>query len=124
MRLVEKTLATNDHSGDGRCRLAGRPGSGAADWPMGGGEYRRGGGGADGALSGSAGCYRLMGRADISGQTTTFGPVATTRMACASTVMDQERRLLDALTSTRSYRIADSVLTLHDGSGVELVRLA
>jgi heat shock protein HslJ len=63
-----------------------------------------------------------MGRAAISGQTITFAPVAT--MACVRTVMDQERRLLDAFTSTCSYRIAGSVLTLHDGSGVELVRLA
>jgi heat shock protein HslJ len=91
---------------------------------MGGGEHRRGGDGADGAVGGSGGCNRLMGRADISGQTITFGPVATTRMACAGTAMDQQRRLLDALTSTRSCRIAGTILTLHDGSGVELVRLA
>jgi heat shock protein HslJ len=38
--------------------------------------------------------------------------------------MDQERRLLDALASTRTYRIAGNILTLQDGSNVEPVRLA
>jgi heat shock protein HslJ len=80
---------------------------------MGGGEHRRRGDGADGTVSGSAGCYRLMGRADVGGQTITFGPVAT--MACAGTVMDQERMLLDALTSTRSYRIAAAYLLFTTG---------
>jgi heat shock protein HslJ len=79
---------------------------------------------ADGAVSGSGGCNRLMGRADVSGQTVTFGPLATTRMACTAAVMAMERKLLDTLTATRSYRIAGSLLTLHDASGVELVRLA
>jgi len=37
--------------------------------------------------------------------------------------MQQERKLLDALAATRSYRIADAMLTLHDTSGAELVRL-
>jgi heat shock protein HslJ len=79
---------------------------------------------ADGAVSGSGGCNRLMGRAGISGQTIKFGPLATTRMACSAAVMAMERKLLDAFTATRSYHIAGSLLTLHDASGVELVRLA
>lgn len=78
---------------------------------------------ADGRVTGSGGCNRLMGRADIDGAAITFGTIATTRMACASNVMDQERKLLDALAATRSYRIADAMLTLHDASGAELVRL-
>jgi heat shock protein HslJ len=77
----------------------------------------------DATVSGSGGCNRLIGRADISGAAITFGRVATTRMACSGPVMDQERRLLDALAATRGYRITGSVLMLHDASGVELVRL-
>jgi len=78
---------------------------------------------ADGRVTGSGGCNRLMGRAEISAESITFGTIATTRMACAPNVMNQERKLLDALAATRSYRIADAVLTLHDASGAEMVRL-
>jgi putative lipoprotein len=77
----------------------------------------------DGKVTGSGGCNRLMGRADIDGAAITFGAIATTRMACAPNVMQQERRLLDAMAATRGYRIADTVLTLHDASGAELARL-
>jgi putative lipoprotein len=78
---------------------------------------------ADGQVTGSGGCNRLMGRAEIGSETITFGALATTRMACPPEVMQQERKLLDALSATRSYRIADVTLTLHDASGAELVRL-
>ena len=78
----------------------------------------------DGALSGSGGCNRLMGRADIKGEAVTFAPVATTRMACAPDIMQQERKLLDALQATRSYRLDGAALTLRDVSGAELMRLA
>ena len=78
---------------------------------------------AGGRVTGSGGCNRLMGRTDINGESITFGAIATTRMACAPAVMQQDRKLLDALAATRSYRIADAMLTLHDTSGAELVRL-
>ena len=78
----------------------------------------------DGALSGSGGCNRLMGRADIKGEAIAFAPVATTRMACAPDIMQQERKLLDALQATRSYRFDGAALTLRDVSGAELMRLA
>jgi heat shock protein HslJ len=77
----------------------------------------------DGKVTGSGGCNRLTGRAEISGDSITFGAIATTRMACAPNVMQQERKLLDALAAARSYHIADIVLTLHDAPGVELIRL-
>ena len=47
--------------------------------------------------------------------------MATTRMACAPNVMQQERKLLDALQATRSYRFDGAVLTLRDVSGAELI---
>lgn len=79
---------------------------------------------ADGRATGSGGCNRLMGRADINGEAITFGTLATTRMACVPAVMEQERNLLDALAATRSHRVTSATLTLHDASGAELVRLA
>jgi heat shock protein HslJ len=78
---------------------------------------------ADGRVTGSGGCNRLMGRADINGETIRFGTLATTRMACAPAIMERERKLLDALATTRTYRIADTMLTLHDASSAEVARL-
>jgi putative lipoprotein len=77
----------------------------------------------DGKVTGSGGCNRLMSRADIDGAAITFGTIATTRMACGPGVMQQERKLLDAMAATRSYRVADAMLTLHDASGATLIRL-
>src|SRR5262245_17332334 len=39
--------------------------------------------GADGAVSGSGGCNRMTGRVVIAGHRMTFGPLASTKMACA-----------------------------------------
>jgi putative lipoprotein len=59
----------------------------------------------DGRTSGSGGCNRLMGKARITGAAITFGPLATTRMACSPAVMDQERKFLSALEAVRSWRV-------------------
>ena len=79
---------------------------------------------ADGRVTGSGGCNRLMGRTDINGESITFSTLATTRMACAPAVMQQERKLLDALQATRSYRLDGAALTLRNVSGRELMLLA
>jgi putative lipoprotein len=78
---------------------------------------------ADGAVSGSGGCNRLMGRAKISSEAVRFAAIATTRMACAPAVMEQERRLLEALAATRSYRVNGAGLALRDASGGHLIEL-
>ena len=79
---------------------------------------------ADGALSGSGGCNRLMGRADIKGEAVTFAPSQrrgwrVRRTSCsrnASCSMRCRRRA--AIAST------EAALTLRDVSGAELMRLA
>jgi heat shock protein HslJ len=55
---------------------------------------------ADGRVAGDAGCNRYTGsaRAEASGSLS-VGPLASTRMACAQGVMDQEARYLAALGS-------------------------
>ncbi|MET9465071.1 META domain-containing protein [Streptomyces sp. NPDC006544] len=48
---------------------------------------------ADGSASGSLGCNRFNARATVEGDSLTFGPLTTTRMACEGAVGDLERTL-------------------------------
>jgi putative lipoprotein len=77
--------------------------------------------GPDQAAYGSGGCNRFRGSATISGDTLRFGPLASTMMACPPAVMDQERKFLDALEATRSYRFEGPFLYFLDASGAKLV---
>ena len=76
----------------------------------------------NGAVSGSGGCNRLMGQAKVDGTAVTIGPLATTRMACAPALMNQERTFLSALEATRSYRFEGDILRFYDAAGAELIR--
>ena len=80
--------------------------------------------GADGHLSGSAGCNRVIGSFTTTDGTIKLGPLATTQMACAEPegVMDQESRLVAALETAATYhvegptlemRTADDALAVH-----------
>ena len=48
-------------------------------------------------------------------QEITFGPIATTRMACDETSMEAEAHVLDVLQGTVTYEIEADVLTLTNG---------
>lgn len=64
---------------------------------------------ADGEVSGSASCNRYFGTVVVGEHgALRFGPLASTMMACADLVMDQERRFLRALESVRFYLIGPS----------------
>lgn len=78
---------------------------------------------ADGAVSGSGGCNRYGGTADITGSSISFGPLAATRMACPPAQMDQETKFFDALERARSWKIAGSNLLLLGSDGTAVVRL-
>lgn len=58
---------------------------------------------ADGTVSGSGGCNRMSGRATIEGRQISFGPLASTNMACAPASMDQEHRFFTALGEVRRW---------------------
>lgn len=79
----------------------------------------------DGAVSGSGGCNRYFSRAKLSGETISFAEIGSTYMQCPPALMNQERRFLDVLGKTRSYRI-DTVgkLVLLDEDGKEIATLA
>lgn len=71
---------------------------------------------ADGSISGSGGCNRMTGKAVISGDQITFGPIASTDMACTPAAMTQEQKFFDALSRVRSWSIHAGIhrLTLID----------
>ncbi len=79
---------------------------------------------ADGRVSGNAGCNRFAGGASIAGSAVSFGNLASTRMACAPAIDDQEMRYLDALGRVAGWRTENGLLHLLDASGQSLLRFA
>jgi putative lipoprotein len=80
----------------------------------------------DGAVSGSGGCNRFAGRAEIGDGTIRFGPIAGTKMMCPPAAMDQEMKFFAALPQAASWRIDQQTrnLTLLDAEGRALVVFA
>lgn len=76
----------------------------------------------DGKVTGNAGCNGYFGSVIIAGEAMSFGNLGSTRKACAEPAMVQESKLLNALDSTRGYRLQDGELVLLDGAGSPLVR--
>ncbi|KFC75611.1 Heat shock protein-like protein [Bosea sp. LC85] len=80
---------------------------------------------ADGKVSGTGGCNRMSGSAKLSGPQISFGPLASTRMACTLAAMNQESKFFAALESARSWRIdRQDKLVLLDAGGTPIMRLA
>lgn len=71
-----------------------------------------------GRVSGHGSCNRFMGSFELTGEGLAFGPIASTRMACAPELMQQESRLLDLLAEVLRFEVkADGRLVLHAGGG-------
>lgn len=62
--------------------------------------------------SGSAGCNRFSGTYEVDGNALTFGPLATTRMACPPEIMAVEDALLKALAAETAWSLQDGTLVL------------
>jgi heat shock protein HslJ len=73
-------------------------------------------------ISGSGGCNRLMASFEATHVELSFGPVATTLMACSEEIMERERGFLRALESTTGFELAGRELWLLAGDAV-LARL-
>lgn len=61
---------------------------------------------AEGRVAGRASCNNFMGGYELTGEGLSFGPAATTMMACAPALMDQERRFLEVLEAVNGFRIS------------------
>lgn len=57
----------------------------------------------DGKLSGSTGCNRFSGTYRVNGSHMTIGTLATTRMACAEALMNQEAAFVEAVSSISQF---------------------
>lgn len=71
--------------------------------------------------TGFAGCNRMAGKYELSGDSLRLGPFALTRMACEKG-MELEKAYLAALESTRTYRLSPRGLELVGSTG-SLARL-
>ncbi|MEI7848028.1 MAG: META domain-containing protein [Chloroflexota bacterium] len=74
--------------------------------------------GQDGKISGSVGCNTLSGNLSISSDQITFGPIASTLMACADPVMVQEGYVLNILTGTAKFTLENNTLTIINGENI------
>jgi heat shock protein HslJ len=67
-----------------------------------------------GRVAGNASCNRFTGSAEISGDTITFGMLASTRMACAdNAASSQETEYLTALAAAKRFELKDSTLLIY-----------
>jgi heat shock protein HslJ len=77
----------------------------------------------DASLSGSSGCNRYMGKAEISSTSVRLRRIGATSMLCfAQEVMDKESRFGQALDQTRSVQKQQEMLLLLDEAGKVLWR--
>ncbi len=72
-------------------------------------------------VAGSAGCNRYTGGYTQSGSDLTFGPLATTQMACIGPAMDVERAYLANLAAAASFTASAEALTIHDADGAAIL---
>ena len=74
--------------------------------------------GRDGKLTGRASCNSYTATYTWSGSSLSIGQGASTMMACAPALMDQERRFVDILQGVQRYEFSDTgALVLVDGQG-------
>lgn len=84
--------------------------------------------GEEGAVAGNAGCNTFNGSYELQGELLSFGPLATTRRACADAALsEQEAAFLSALGLVQSYGISQggSLSLFYDGGmyGLHFARL-
>jgi len=72
---------------------------------------------ADGQLSGNASCNRFSGAYQDTPEALSIGPLATTRMMCPPALMEQEQRMLAALSEITGARVENNRLYLNDATG-------
>jgi len=73
----------------------------------------------DRRVTGSDGCNRITGSYTVSGGDVTFGQIAETRMACATSA-GTERAFRDALAAATRLTVASGRLTLFNASGAKV----
>ncbi len=75
----------------------------------------------NGQVIGSAGCNRFSGRYETSGESFTFGPLATTGVPCPQILLQQQVAYLETLASVASFQVADEQLLFMDENGESIL---
>jgi heat shock protein HslJ len=73
--------------------------------------------GEDGKVSGNMGCNSFGGDYTASGSQITFGPLASTLMACDPPIMNQETGVLGILSGKVDYKVSGTLLTITNADG-------
>ncbi len=77
----------------------------------------------DGSVSGSGGCNRFNGGFSLTGEGLSFGPAATTMMACPEALMNMEQSFFQTLAGVIRFDIAETgALILYDAAGSAVIR--
>lgn len=77
----------------------------------------------EGRATGNASCNRFSGPYSLTGDSLSFGPLVSTKMACVDSALNtQETAFLGALEQTRAWRMAGDTLVLAGTAG-DLARL-
>ncbi len=79
---------------------------------------------ADGKVAGSGGCNRFFGGYEQEGESLSFSPLGSTRMACPPGIMKIEKEFFDMLGAVRKAKVEASTLVLIDAAGKELAELS
>jgi heat shock protein HslJ len=75
----------------------------------------------DGSVNTTVGCNRIAGKAKIDGDRITFGPMASTMMACLDPLAQLEASYVATLRATRSFQIEGPKLTFLDNAQTDLI---
>ncbi|NND63430.1 MAG: META domain-containing protein [Flavobacteriaceae bacterium] len=67
----------------------------------------------DKSIRGNTGCNNYFGKYNLDLYALSFADIASTEMACDSTIMDTENAFMNALNNTGSYDLENSALTLY-----------
>jgi heat shock protein HslJ len=94
-----------------------------SEWGFGDGDKRFIQFGADGRVSGNAGCNRFGGNYSEDGGKLSFGPLAMTRMMCPPPDMERERAFTEILANSSRFEATHLKLTLYSASGKALATL-
>ena len=76
----------------------------------------------EGRVGGIASCNRFTGAYVLSGSSLTFSKIASTRMMCFGTLMEQEARFLTALDRVSKAQMQNGLLVLLDVEGVAVFK--
>ncbi|HEY8019442.1 MAG TPA: META domain-containing protein [Actinomycetota bacterium] len=68
-------------------------------------------------VSGTGGCNTFSGTYTTDGDTISFGPLASTMMACEPSIMEQETVYLAALDGATTYTVDGDALTISGDAG-------